>query len=83
MRVLEAIGTILGYVVMAMWIVAVTLVNLYALTRYGLFVWLFVIPISLTLIWAAFTLVMVAVGALVTGIAKALGALFGVRDSER
>lgn len=79
MRFMEALGTILGYVVMAIWIVAISIVNLYILARYGLFVWLFAIPISLSLIWAAFSLGVLLVTSLVGAIARGLGALFGGR----
>lgn len=67
---------------MAIWVIAVSAVNLYVLARYGLFVWLFVIPISLMLIGAVFSLGTMAVVGLGVGIAKAFGALFGVRESE-
>ncbi len=82
MRFMEALGTILGYVVMAIWIVAISILNLYVLARYGLFVWLFVIPISLSLVWAAFGLGALLATSLVSAIARGVKALVGGRGGD-
>lgn len=82
MRTLEFAGTVLGYVLMAIFAIATTAVNLYVLTRYGLFVWLFVIPLTIMLIGLVYSLGMVAVVGFGVVVAKAVGALFGVGRNE-
>lgn len=83
MRTLDVAGTVLGYVLMAIFVIATTAVNLYVLGRYGLFVWLFVIPLTIMLIGLVYSLGMVAVIGFGVGIAKAVGALFGVGRNAR
>ena len=82
MRILELVGKIVAYIVMAIFIIAGAVVDLYIVSRYGLFALIVVVPLSLMLIGLLFSIGMMVIVGLSVGIAKAFGALFGFRDSE-
>ncbi len=82
MRVIEAIGTILGYILMAIFVLATAALDLYVIARYGLIVWIFVIPLSLMLVGLLFSLGMMAVVGLGVGITKVVAPLLGMGNDK-
>lgn len=80
MRILETIGKVVGYVFVAILFLAVTAVDLWVLFRYGLFAWLFLIPVAAILLGLLFTLgtaAVAAVGWVVCWLGRSLARLFG------
>jgi nucleoside permease NupC len=49
MKALEAIGRVVGYAVVALVVLAISAADIWILLRYGLVVWLFVVPVVVTL----------------------------------
>lgn len=77
MAVLETLGKVLTYVVGGILVVVIGIVDLWILFHYGLFVWMFVTPIALGLIWFVCVVVVMAVSALVMGVVALFRRLFG------
>ncbi len=81
LRVLEVIGKVVAYAAVAALVALIALADLWVLFRYGFFVWMFVLPIALSLVWFVFAVGLMAVSALVMGLVALVRRLLGTEPA--
>lgn len=74
-RAMRTAGTVLAYLLMAVLVIAVSAADLYVLFHFGFFVWMFVTPVALGLVWLVFVAaasIVYALGSSVVWLARTL-----------